>query len=262
MSSTPPKRSRSARPGKKEASRSRSKSAKKAAKKEAGKRQKSRGADGKKRKAAGKEGRRAPSAAPKAKRQKVAKGEKEAKEPKEPAPEKAPHISARKIEVDYKTRMMPAVRQQPFRRMVTMFAAEAAAKHGIQQIRLSNGVCPALQDSAEENVVAMMNKASVLAMHAKRTTVQEQDITMTGRLQGGISDESDRLVSSILTKRVKKDDAGGAGADDAKANEGKPPKAPKAPRKAAGPKKKKDEAQVPAASDAAPPPVSVPLPVQ
>jgi histone H3/H4 len=143
-------------------------------------------------------------------------GEKKVKEVKE---------SARKIQVEWRPRMKFddktgekvidiktgkqkygwAVRTQPFRRLVNHYAREMTEKSNLPDMRLAAHVTKAIQSAVEEEMVEILHQAAMMALHAKRTTVQKQDVSMISRLQKPLDiQEVDKTYSLVLSKRSSK----------------------------------------------------------
>jgi len=152
--------------------------------------------------------RRAPSSKKDTKKPKAVKSTKKAKHDDEDAtekPVKAPKISARKIEVEWEGRSKWAVRTQPFRRLVNLYAHEMTEKAKLPDMRLAAHVTKAIQSAVEEEMVELLRQASMMALHAKRTTVQKQDVSLTSRLSKPLdTKEADLTYASVLSKRSSK----------------------------------------------------------
>jgi histone H3/H4 len=156
-------------------------------------------------------------------------------------------VSARNITVNWKPRVEYGVRTQPYRRLLNFYAHQK-----LPEMRMASGVAKALQSSVEEEVVEILRRASVCAVHAKRNTVNAQDIELQAKLLTSKSGDSEDLMAwaqKKLSKRAGKPksrkpakakpadggdaSAPGANADsktNAAASATKKPKAPKAPK--------------------------------
>jgi histone H3/H4 len=163
--------------------------------------------------------------------------------------------SARKIDVKWTGRYDShkkscwAIRNQPFKRLVQHYAHEITSELSKSDIRLSPFVARSIQSAVEGEVKEVLDKASMLAMHAARTTINGRDITLVTCLSKPIVErDTDKLYAIVQAKREqasKDSKEGGA---------------------AAKPRKPKTEGQAPrrgkkAASTAAAPTAPAPAPV-
>jgi len=105
----------------------------------------------------------------------------------EPKPVK---ISARKIEVKFTPRKVYGVRTQPYRRLLNHYAHQV-----LKDMRMAHGVDKSIQAVVDEVVIEMLRQASVVAMHAKRNTVNANDIALQARLATSKSGDSEDLVA-------------------------------------------------------------------
>jgi histone H3/H4 len=164
---------------------------------------------------------------------------------------KKPKVSARNITVEWKPRLEYGVRTQPYRRLLNFYAHQK-----LPDMRMASGVAKALQSAVEEEVVEVLRRASVVAMHAKRNTVNAQDIELQAKLVTSKSGDSEDLMAWAQKKLSKRKNAA------AKSKTRKPAKAKPAdgsagtekPKKAAAPKKAKkakDGSVAPAGADGA-----------
>lgn len=259
MSSEKPKRSRTPASGEKKRSRSTAKTAAKGA------RGASVGAKKRKTPPAGSgKAKLAKGDKPKVKRVKVAGADAKPKKAKKTAPveggaeegteAKKPKVSARNITVDWKPRVEYGVRTQPYRRLLNFYAHQK-----LPDMRMASGVAKSLQSAVEEEVVEVLRRATIVAQHAKRNTVNAQDIELQARLLTSKSGDSEDLMAWAQKKLSKR--KAGAAAKPRKPSKAKPAAAPgaagegekkvKAPKKAPKAKKPKDgAAAAPAAADA------------
>ena len=95
---------------------------------------------------------------------------------------KTPKVSARKVIVKWKARTKWAVRKQPFRRLVNYYAQEK-----FKDMRLAAEVANAVQSAIEEETVEVVRQACMMALHAKRTTVNDGDILLQTRISSSAS---------------------------------------------------------------------------
>lgn len=69
-------------------------------------------------------------------------------------------------------------------------------------MRFASKVARALQSAVEGEIVEVLKQAAVMAMHSHRTTVQDQDVTMTARLSKPIDrKEAAEMYDAIAKKR-------------------------------------------------------------
>lgn len=114
---------------------------------------------------------------------------------------KQPKLSARKIQVNWKPRVEYGVRTQPYRRILNFYAQQK-----LPEMRMASGVAKALQSAVEEEVVEILRRASVCAVHAKRNTVNSDDINLQAKLVTSKSGDSEDLMAwanKKMSKRAK-----------------------------------------------------------
>jgi histone H3/H4 len=200
-STTGTKRSRTAD---KDGKKSRSRSSAKKDKTKSPRRSKSAGKEGgKKRRSATKKDRKAGKSPKPTKRAKNEDGT--------PTAEKVKPTSARKIQVDWTGRVDAkgkpnwAIRVQPFRRLVNHYAHELTEKKKLPDMRLASKVARSIQAAVEGEIVEVLKQAAMMAMHAKRTTLQDSDVALTNRFSKPIdADDAAKLHASVVLKRVAK----------------------------------------------------------
>ncbi|KAF2181288.1 histone H3 [Zopfia rhizophila CBS 207.26] len=72
------------------------------------------------------------------------------------------------------------IRKLPFQRLVREIAEEFRSN-----MRFQSSAIGALQESAEAYLVSLFEATNLCALHAKRVTIQQKDMQLARRLQGG-----------------------------------------------------------------------------
>lgn len=122
---------------------------------------------------------------------------------REPAPKPE---SARKIKVpwDEPKREDYCMRGNPFKRVVLECSHEITHQKKLPEMRYASKVTRSIQKAVEEEAIELMRQAAVLAMHAHRTTVQEDDITQALRLRRPIElEHAKKMYDEIVEKRAE-----------------------------------------------------------
>lgn len=116
--------------------------------------------------------------------------------------------SARNIKVDWhgpkdKTGSTKwAIRGNPFRRLVNHYAREITENDKLPDMRMASDVARSIQSAVEGEVAEILRQAACMAMHAKRTTVQDEDVNWTSRFRRPIDvKDSMHLYTSLIAKR-------------------------------------------------------------
>lgn len=71
------------------------------------------------------------------------------------------------------------IRKLPFQRLVREIAQDIKA-----DLRFQGSALEALQEAAEAYLISVFEDANLCAIHAKRTTLMSQDITLAQRIRG------------------------------------------------------------------------------
>jgi histone H3/H4 len=141
--------------------------------------------------------------------------------------------SAREIsnDIEWAGRIPWSIRTQPFRRLVNHYARELTEKEKLPDMRFASKVARSVQSAVEGEIVEVLKQAAVMAMHSHRTTVQDQDVTMTARLSKPIDrKEAVEMYDAIAKKREEQAAAAAQKAKEAEEKAlaaGLPPPKPK-----------------------------------
>jgi len=109
-------------------------------------------------------------------------------------------VSARNTVVEW-TEVANAIRSLPYKRLATRYAHEAARELKSNDIRCVKGVVKSVQTAVEKSTIDHLHEASMLAMHAHRTTVQQSDYALVlkvheAKVNDGDTTEMYRVIAS------------------------------------------------------------------